>query len=113
MENIEIIEIHPYVDEYTLSKAILWIFYYFSYKGYFNFWDPVKEEYMIFDTDYNGRTIFYFIDKSSRLTTDDKKCLKNAIVTHFKNYMGLKFEPHRVTRKKIKKLRKRIDANKK
>lgn len=81
-----------------------YFFTFLALSDYLNFWDPVRQEYMIFDTDFNGRTIFYYIDKS-QLTTDQKKYLKNAIVKSFKDYLGLHFEPYRVARKNFKKMR--------
>jgi hypothetical protein len=76
-----------------------------SISDYLNFWDPMRQEYMIFDTDFNGRTIFYYIDKS-QLTPWQKNYLKNAIVKSFKDYLGLHFEPYRVARKEIKRTNK-------
>jgi hypothetical protein len=95
-------------QDVNLSNAKFVLCYYFIYKGYFNFWDPVRQEYMIFDTDFNGRTIFYYIDKS-HFTAPQKKYLKNAIVKSFKNYLGIHFEPYRVARKEIKRTRKFLD----
>jgi hypothetical protein len=82
--------------------------HFLTLSGYLNFWDPVKQEYMIFDTDFNGRTIFYYIDKS-QFTPQQKNYLKNAIVKSFKNYLGIHFEPYRVARKEIKRTRKLLD----